>query len=274
MIYIPTYRRATALDQLTWSMFPPRWKTRTTVVVHKDEALWFKAQGMNYLVCPVQGTGITPVRQWILDHTQGPIIMMDDDFKFAKRRSDEPTKFASLNNDPEEVGVMLDILESMFEQSAVVGLHNRGGANFAEYPVVTNGRINGVIGVDSEIARQEGIKFSGVELMEDFHLALQFLLRGYPNAVLSSYVKDFAGLNAPGGCSTFRTSTRQADAARRLQHLYPNFVSLSERPPMRGEDVPRTDVRVGWAKAAKAGREGRELMGREQELTPDWTGLL
>lgn len=267
ILYIPTYRR---LDrQKTWESIPGRWRSRATLVAPPDEVEPLRARGYPALACPAKGIGAT--RQWIMDqHDDGPfVMMMDDDLRFAKRRTDDWGKFTQL----EDAGAVLDALLPMLEQVPLVGLANRSGANNVDPPVQMNGRMHDLMCLDTRVTRQHNIRFDDMELMEDFYVMLSLLVRGYPTALNSAYVKDnAAGANASGGCSVYRTQAKQEVAARALHARFPEFVALVEKKGWNGMGT-RTDVRVSWAKAYQAGREGRDMLDVCQHTIPDW-GLL
>ena len=90
-IYIPTYKRESS--QLTFDGLPSKWKDKTVLVVHPEEV------HKNYptLSCPIQGTGIAPVRKWIAEHGQGKrYAVIDDDISFIyTRRENEEIPFFS-----------------------------------------------------------------------------------------------------------------------------------------------------------------------------------
>src|SRR5690606_16090680 len=99
-LYIPTHRRE---RQRTWEALSPYWRDRAWLVCHEDEGDRWEDQGYPVLVHGEQG--IANVRQFILDQhiavSENPLVMMDDDFIFARRRKDDPTKFERLASLPD-----------------------------------------------------------------------------------------------------------------------------------------------------------------------------
>lgn len=252
---------------------------RVVLVTPEAEAAALAGAGWP-MVQPVPASvrGIGPTRQWIYEnHDTGRdgryLFMMDDDLRFFRRRYDDPTKFLRLET-PAEVDLMLGRLEAMLRQVPLAGLDNRSGANRRVPPVQNNGRMHDVQCVDVEVARQVGIRFDRIRFMEDFQVVLEFLTRGYPTALLTTHCKDDIGSNTAGGCSLYRDSEGQAEAAHALREMYPGFVRLTTRPGWAGEmSLPRTDVQVQWKKAYEAGVVGRDLIGLEPWPEPDWEGL-
>lgn len=271
-VYIPTYKRVG--KQETWSWLPEAVRQRTHLVCYEEEAEALDMLGYPVLVRPVQG--IANTRQWIIDQhdvpTQGEtMVMLDDDLKFAGRRLDDPTKFTKPAKGGPEIQDMFDQLDNMMQHVACGGLADRSGANRVTEPYRLNSRIYGGWAMNVPVARQLGIQVNRVPFMEDFDTVLQFLSKGYPTLSLNTYVKDDAGSNASGGCSTYRDEADQELAAMQLAGQWPEFVTLVQRPGWRGMGDTRTDVRVAWQKAYKAGLAGRDMLGLPQELALDWS---
>jgi hypothetical protein len=95
-------------------------------------------------------------------------------------------------------------------------------------------------------------KFDLVELRQDYCIALQLLLKGYPNAIWQTTVVDQKH-DAPGGCSTYRTVEMSNAEAERLAKVFPDYVSVVERD-YKGS-VPRKEVICQWQKALDDGRK-------------------
>jgi hypothetical protein len=75
--------------------------------------------------------------------------------------------------------------------------------------------------------------------------------------VLFEYCWNQRDSGATGGCSTYRTAEMQAEAARRLAELHPNFVKVVTK---KSKDTStswknmkeRVDVIVYWRKALES----------------------
>lgn len=268
-LYIPTYRRVHR--QYTWNSLPERWREQARLVAPPDETAQLEKLGYPVLPCPVEGIGAK--RQWIIDqHTDGDhVLMLDDDLRFYGRRADNWGKFVTLT----DAGPLLDDVLQMLEQVPLVGLAARSGANYVELPVRMFGRIYSALFLNVEVARRHDIRFDQVQFMEDFDVALRFLLLGYPTALNSAYaVAQATKANATGGCSVYRDAAGQAAAARTLHARYPDLVKVVEKQQdgVNGWGT-RTDVRIAWTKAFKAGQEGREVLGLPQHPKPKWDAL-
>ena len=275
-VYIPTRQRVG--HQETWSWLPDAVRERTYLVCPEEEAEALDMLGYNVLVRPV--SGIANVRQWIIDQhdvaTQGEVaLMLDDDLKFAQRRVDDPGKFTKPAKGSPEIQAMFDAFDHMMQYVPLGGLADRSGANRVTEPYRMNSRTFAAWGLNVPLTRRLGIKVNRLPFMADFDTVLQFLARGYATLSLNTYVKDDAGSNASGGCSVTRDGTDLELAAMQLAKLWPEYVTLVERPGWRGMGDTRTDVRVAWQKAYKAGREDREMLGLPPVPEPTWaTGVL
>jgi hypothetical protein len=200
---------------------------------------------------------IAPTRQYILDNLVGedePFCMVDDDLLFFKRRDDDRTKLRDLQS-----GELLHAFIEMerilrgCEDSRVahVGFAAREGANRNTEEYLYNTRIMRVLGYSSGPLKEHGIRFDEMEVMEDFHVALSLLERGYDNMVMNEFAHNQAGgSGAVGGCSHFRTPELQAANAHKLAELHPGVVKVTKKVTKGawggGE---RTDVTVYWKKA-------------------------
>lgn len=271
IVYIPT--RGRVARQPTYDTLLPS-GIEVVLVCPPEEVAGHMAQGRAAWACPANG--ISATRQWIMDNaTDQKVLMFDDDLRFAERTLANPGRF--VNADLKSIRTMLDRLESLLDQVPLAGLCNRGGANrvpMQNIPVAMNKRLFDVHCVDTRWFKAEGIRYR-LPLMEDFDVNLQALLKGYPTALLTTHTKDnIGGANAGGGCSMYRTLDKQEKAARRLEALWPGFVSLREvEAKASNEWAKRIDVKVMWVQAFNAGYELRDLLGKAQHPTPDWSDI-
>lgn len=245
VIYIPTLGRVRNQITVKWL---GDWIHSTILVCHPDEEKALEDQGFSTLPCPAQGHGIAAVRQWILDYAgDSHFIMLDDDFKFANRRADDPGKFEKTT----DISAAIDKLYSMIGVTPLVGFAHRSGANRLDHPIKYDTRVHGAIGVDGVLAHHHGWRFDRLRYMEDFDFTLQVLTTGYSTAVYTDTVYDQGQSNAAGGCSLTRTAEGQAQAALDLALEWPGLVQIVRK---KGEGMwgERTDVRVSWAKALRS----------------------
>lgn len=267
-IYIPT--RGRVGNQKTWESISPKWRERTFLVTNsEDEADSLEMLGYPVLLSPT--TGIADKRQWIVenhDRKLGNVVMMlDDDFIFAERRKDEPSKFIKVTT-AEQWDTMMDRAERMMDFVAWGGISSRGGANRIVSPYRFISRINGAMLLNLDLT-DTSFRFDKTTLMEDFSMGLQHLTRGYPTMLLNMFTYDDShGPNADGGCSSYRDAALQLEAVMELQEMFPDFVSIVSRPGWKGMGPTRPDVRIQWAKAYQYGQEVRSMIGQPNESYP------
>lgn len=246
--------------QITWGWVSPAWRDRTFLVAHPSEASALEMLGYPVLETPEHVNTIGVKRQWIFDQhctaASPHAVILDDDLSFAVRRTDEPTKFTNIKHVPGEFDRMMDNLLELFVASPLVGIRNRSGANrdWAAY-ALRNRRQHDVIAVDVDVMRKHDFRLDRTGLMEDFDFVLQFLTAGYSNLLLNTHTEDDAGRDGEGGCADERDLAKQDAAAHWLAEQWPEFVTVVQKETKGGGDWSvRSDVRVQWAKAAKAGQ--------------------
>lgn len=244
-IFIPTLRRQN--KQVTWANLPPTVREKTVLVVNADEAGTYG--GRPELVLPPEIRGIGAVRQHLCDICDGgKLVMLDDDLRFYVRRTDEPTLLRQPLEG--EVESMFNAIEAMLTEFPLVGVASREGANRNTDPMLYNTRILRLLAYNSGVLAKVGAKFNRLPVMEDFDVALQLLRAGYENVVLNQWAQNQEGSDLNGGCSTYRTTEVQAQAARGLAELHPGLVRVVEKPAWRGSGT-RLDVQIFWKKALK-----------------------
>lgn len=226
------------------------------VQLHEFE-VYFARWGHLAMVVPLPAhiTTIAPTRQFILEHVGDcdRFCMVDDDLWFYTRREDDPTKLTELT--PFALRQGFDTLDDLLKPDMVrhvahAGFAAREGANRNTDEFLYNTRIMRVLAYRRSTLVDENIRFDAVEVMEDFHVALSLLEKGYGNIVANNWCHNQAGSGAQGGCSAWRTPELQARAAHRLAELHPGLVRVVEKETKTawGGGV-RTDVVVQWKKA-------------------------
>lgn len=251
--YIPTMGRTAR--QVTADYFKgSRHLLDLYLVCPPREVAALQAKGFQALAC--EAKGIAKTRQWILDQhmSPGPIVMMDDDLRFAKRRTDDPGKFAPVESTA-DLNEMFESLLSMLEVVPFAGIANRSGANRLPTPATSNARTFDMYALNPSVFSEHDIRFDNVSLMEDFDVSLQLLSKGIETGLLTTFTKDnIGGASATGGCSTYRDSAMQQMAAVDLAIRWPGFVQVVKKETAgTGLWAERWDVRVSWDKAFKAG---------------------
>lgn len=244
LVYIPTYKRDTI--RTLENMAGAKILERTALVVHPDDVDRYAHHGVQVVACPAQGE-LGAVRRWLMDRHEGDfMIQMDDDLRFAVRRLDEPTKFR-LPEGPDEIDRMFERMFMLLTEVPLVGVRQRGGANYSTPPVEASTRQCMVHGLDMRAAREHGWEYKS-SVFEDFDFTLQVLTSGYQNAVLNTHTIDQSESNAPGGVAGYRDNIRMEQDALDLAMEYPDFVNIVTKKGWRGMEY-RTDVNVQWKRA-------------------------
>ena len=245
-IYIPTLGRKV---QETYQNLPASLQARVIFVCSRSE----DAPTVPCKEIWVPGTqGIAATRQAILERATGAFAMLDDDLRFATRRTDDPTKFEDASD--YDINLAFERLDGALKQVAHSGMATREGGNRYTMPYVWNTRILRILGYHAPTLKEKGIRFDRLPVMEDFDVALQLLRLGHPSCSLNWIVHDQKSSNAAGGCSTYRTMEVQAKAAHALQALHPQFVTIVKKQTKTAwNGQERTDVRIQWKRALEAG---------------------
>jgi hypothetical protein len=251
-IYIFTAGRED--DQVTWSKLPAHIQDIVTLVVYEKERYSYNTFP-NVMTVPNEPRGIGHKRQYVLENTDRPVLFLDDDLTFAVRRTDDPHRFTEAF--PEDIELMLGALDIGMSRYAHGGISMREGANRQTEVYLYNTRVLRVHYYNTYILNKVGARFDRLPCMEDFDMSLQLLRAGYSSRVINGWVHNQSGSNKHGGCSQYRTLAVQAEAAHGLKELHPDFVTVVQRPDKGGWGGGRTDVRIAWKKALKAGLSTR-----------------
>lgn len=258
-IFIPTRGRIPL--QFTWKNLPPSLQAHATLVCPAEEVEQHEARGRRATARP--DVPLSHVRQWIvseLARQDEPVIMLDDDLAFFVRA--DPEKWNLKPADRAETEKIFQRLYDHVESGvfAHAGLSPRqfNNTNFPHTEVRTT-RMNAVHCVDPEVLAKENIRYDAVDLMEDYHVALSLMKKGYDNIVVVDAAWDQArGSGADGGFALTRTKERQSAAAHRLAELHPDCVKVVVKKPKTGQgDVwggERDDVKVSWSTALRNGK--------------------
>lgn len=254
-IYIPTRDRLEA--QYTWDNLTPALRAQTLLVCPPEEIEGHVARGRRAVARPP--VRLSGVRQWIVDthaDPDQPVIMLDDDLGFFKRKDPDKYNLMPISRTP-DLEVLLGRLHDLVavDGYAHAGLCPRQGNNRYFPSVILHAmRINAVHCVNPRKLAEYNARYDAVELMEDYHVVLTLLEAGQDNAVIADGAWDqVKGSGAPGGLTHFRTKEVQAAAAFKLAELHPGYVRVVDKEPKTGQGDQwggvRTDVRVYWQRA-------------------------
>ncbi len=260
-IIIPTVGRIN--KQETLSILSPALLERTILSVDQSE---YHDHNFKYgRTCKVKAIpyhmkGIAKIRQHHVETCKTPyLFLLDDDMVFFKRIPDS-IKLEKCN-DP-QLEFMFSILTDwmFYDDLPLVGVSARQGNNHVKEIYKDATRQMNFHGIDIDRFKQLGLRFDGLEVMEDFNLVLNLLIQGIPNRVFYKYCWNQLGSGAVGGCSSYRTGELQKQCAETLQKRFPEFVKTVEKKSKSGWEglETRTDVRVQWKKAYDYGRKLNE----------------
>jgi len=261
-IFIPTLNRG-PLRQLTIRELGPKLvkKYNATLVCPASECKELKAAGFTVLPCSAKGIAAT--RQFILDKSDDPyVLMLDDDLSSWSWRSEvtplggqEKGAVAYKKATPAQREQGLAEVAKLLKLYGHGSIGHRLFAN-ARLALDFNTRQLRALAYNRDLLKQERVKFR-VPVMEDFDVQLQLLERGHPCFQYNQLVQEQYGSNATGGCSTYRTDEVQRLAAERLHTLHPDCVTVVTKEQKGNGTMwgTRTDVKVSWRKAVRTGEE-------------------
>ena len=254
-VVIPTYRRATREQQITYTNL--RWAgVRPILAVRESEISAYKeaVPEAEIVLISDKVLGIGDTRDEIIAKVNNRfVLMMDDDLDFAVRRKDDPTKMRAPT--PADINDMLVACYLKLKEYAHVSVAPREGSNRSTDEFLYNTRMMRVLGYDTRVLKDHLLCFSPAQFMCDFHMTLQLLRLGYDGCVINNFTNNQrGGSNAPGGCSTTRSDASQTAEANWLAARHPGFVRVVQKATKTawGGGI-RTDVTVQWKQARKAG---------------------
>lgn len=243
-IYIPSHERA--YKQTTWNELPSAIQFNTQLVVHTSQA----ANYSNFPHIAIPDIGIGKTRQWIIDNSPDPhVLMLDDDLVFATRRADDPTKFTP-STEKDKIDMFTEVDHLMKTGVVHGGIATREGGNRDTALYKFNSRALRALFYNTDVMKKHGVRFDRIKYMEDFDVALQLLTLNEASLIVNSWVHNQGGSNTDGGCSGTRTKEAQAEAAHGLKALHPDFVTVVEKTTKTAwGGGTRTDVRIQWKRA-------------------------
>ncbi len=266
-IYIPTRDRLRV--QRTWNFLPEELRKNAALVCSASESAVHMKQNRSVMACPVQG--ISGVRQWLVDLEKEKFVMTDDDHYMYRRVSPSSPKLRKA--DGRDLVVLYSRIEKLLDEYPMVGVSARqgndaylglrdGGRIYEIRPGLTlNKRTCNMYGIRPDVLKKEGIRFDEVPLMEDMHVCLSLIARGYNVALITEFAWNQEASGVAGGCSSYRSYELQREAALKLARLHRPFVTVVKKlskdkdgKNWKTVGAERFDVRVDWTGAAAGGR--------------------
>jgi hypothetical protein len=237
-IIIPT--RGRTAKQLTLQLLPGDTRKRTTLVCPQKElfSLSVIRNDIEVVAQPDPTWTIAQKRKWIcfewLERGYDKILMLDDDLRFATRKSDTDWHLKEIAGVQlaDEIQRLEDKLGPEFPH---VGFGPRQGNNtLKEAGWKSPGRMQYSLGYYLPVVLKE-CELGRIETREDMDVTLQLLRKG--------------------GASDERTIERSNADAKKLAELHPGYVSTTEKKYTAS--VPRVEVICQWQKALEDGVKSR-----------------
>ena len=233
---------------------------RTTIVCPQSEYKHFRSLRPDYDVVaqPDAHWKIHEKRAWILEHwlAEGheKIIMLDDDLRFATRKSEDDWHLREITG--EELVPQFKILEDKLgPEFPHVGFGPRqGNDRLDDIGWRIPGKMCYALGYYLPVVVKE-CELRRVKTREDMDITLQLLEKGYPDAVWNTVTVDQRRFDSPGGTNDERTMETSNQDALELARLHSGYVSTVERAYK--SSVPRVEVVVQWQKALQDGQRRR-----------------
>lgn len=261
-IIIPTRGRRDR--QLTLTNLTPALRKETVLVCPKREKAHLEAM-WGTRVCsvvdqPDENMTISQKRKWIIgemidEGDVDKIVMLDDDLRFAVRRTDVPKLFRKAT--PEDMDRAFGELEDKLSPS--VPHAGFGVRQLSIEPAALRGgwqdnrRMIYTLGYYLPIVAKEAT-FGRIETREDMDVELQLLEKGYPCSVNVSFVTD-QKWGDRGGCDGQRTVKGSNDDAEKLARLHPGHVRVVDK---EYKGVSRKEVVCSWKKCFDDGKQRRD----------------
>lgn len=248
----------------TWEQIPPHMRAKNTFIfVRKDEEKAYRAFRplANLVVIPPTCVDLGRTFQWIIDWSikRGAIKLMrvDDDLRMFARTNEG--KFIPAGE--KDMEQMIATIASELDSYSLVGIPGRFLANHLPRGTTDNKRPACFFGFDLVDFAESGIKYGDIKVQIDIKVGLMLLLKGYSNIQLTEWAHD-QKFDQPGGCQLYRTAKVLNDSSIQLAKEFPDYVKIFHKQSSStfktaSENGIRTEVRVQWAKAAKAGKKNK-----------------
>ena len=248
IIYIPSYNRVG--QQKTYDNLSYKWKEKTYIVASPNE----NHVGYQILDCPIQGTGIAPVRKWISEHGEGKrYAVFDDDIEFVYTRRENEEGPSNTPLTEKQFDDMFDTMNSWIDEGYIhVACDVCWNPPTRNIDFKINSRITTNIFYDGTKLPIDKIDWTSLDIAEDYFVNLQLLTMGYQNKVSLKYRTNPSATQSKGGCSTFRTLDIHNESMKKLKEKFSEFVELREKITKNSGEwsgKPRLAATISWKKA-------------------------
>src|SRR5215467_9271435 len=184
--------------------------------------------------------GVHAQRQAILQQrATGKVIMFDDDLTFYRRLSEDASKFVRMGQS-ESLPMVWEIC-NFLDRYVMVGMVDKFMSQTRPRGHVECSRCNKVLAFNRDMFPNPWPSFR-IPHDEDHDVHLQLITQGYRTAVLTEYSKSDP-VEAPGGCTDWRSPEVFAETYRLLLEYWPTIVTV----------VGEKKVRYNWKEAKRIG---------------------
>ena len=231
LILIPTYKRIE--KQLTWDLIPEKWRDKTFLIVSDSEYDEHLKRGRNAVVCPVQGSGLAPVREWIAKKYYGnKISIVDDDLE--KLEVGYGNKYRNFDSE-DDFDEMMKVMDNYLEKFPCAHIGACMGTTISSDPkyLLFNHSVpivwmfyNLTFISYEDINR---INWTLVPVWQDVAVGLQFLMLGYSTIGVYKYRYTMTPFNE-GGVSEFRDNKIISDCIKKIADTFPEVCRINENP--------------------------------------------
>lgn len=252
-IYIPTRGRPKV--PTFWAL-PKKLRSRTTLVIRKDEQDLYKDVPCKKLVLPARVEGLSATRQWILKNTPHRyMIQIDDDFRSFNYKKDMDQWGLRIASEAEVLRMFAMIEHWLTSGFAHCGIMDRVRAAKPGTSMYQSNQLCAqFLAYDVKVLRTEKIRFDRVQLSQDKDVCLQLLELGYENRISRRFSYNNAPGDWDGGCSIYRTEKMRRDQSALLASLHPKGVIRRRVKPVKSKGViiNRAKNYVNWRLAFRS----------------------
>jgi len=227
--------------------WPEKWKSSTYLVVPEKEYKDYKGVWPQIEVHPNLDR-CSPIHDWVNNHfgNYDPhVIHADDDSKFSDRFTGAVTA--------ERMNQELDWFAEQLKTGYIyLGMGFRWMSQDRKEIVEWPPGISNFYGVNTVALKSLNFQFSDVVLLQGLHLAICVAKSEYKSRMLYRTVYHQPVVNAPGGCSRYRTGEMYDSTVQEFKNIHGKYISSRKREvKWRGMEGARDIIRIAWRRILK-----------------------
>lgn len=227
LIAVPSKGRASSVKTLkiipSATLFVPENEVGAYRIYHENAEI---------VGVPTKVSGITATRNWILDNTDDPdVVMIDDDVKTCgyQQMNEENVRYVKVKGDAwiEECRKLFDITRQM--RFRIWGIATQGSPR-SVYPYKPFLFRSYVTASFMGICNESGIRFDeSFRVKEDYEINLRCVAEDGGVVAARYLFWQNEHWTTDGGCKDYRTIEMESDCIKRLQKMYPGQVKQITR---------------------------------------------